>query len=293
MVALFIRSVFLLTFGFFAVSGTVFAQATATPTAVACVSAPTGIQIVLENPQPGDTLMSGTQVVMNGSAYDTGATTGSGIASVTVYLGDRDAGGLALGTATLGQPNPAASPGSQFANAGFTLRTAPLPNGSGARTIFVYARSIVGNAEAVLQVPIFLNTRPTPVRGQVPTPVVPPLPACTPVPAATPTVEATPTPLIPAAAAATATPTSRATPTPFSLPAPLPPAPAPNQPAAAPPAAPAAAGAQAPPVAVAPAQATAPRGGGVPSEVGLLVLGVGAAIVAGGLALHRRERQHR
>jgi len=109
-----------------AVSADTFAQAaTATPTltatvgaaatAVPCTTTPAGIQIVLENPSPGDTLPSGAQIVMNGIAYDTGSTSGPGISSVTIYLGARDAGGLALGTATLGLPNPAAPPNSRRA----------------------------------------------------------------------------------------------------------------------------------------------------------------------------------
>ena len=176
------------------------ATATATPaaaaaTAVPCVNTAQGVQILLGNPQPGDTLLTGVPVNMAGIAFDPASTSGSGITSVTVYLGDRDAGGLSLGTALLGQPNPQAAAGSQFATAGFTLRTPKIPNGSGGRTIFVYARSAITNVEAILQVPIFLNVAPTPVKGQVPTAVLPPPPACTPTPAvptATPTTVAAP-----------------------------------------------------------------------------------------------------
>jgi hypothetical protein len=271
---------------------TAFAQATATPTAtpVGCVTSTIGVHIELENPQPGDTLLSGNQVVINGIAFDTGSTSGPGIASVSVYLGARDAGGLSLGTAILGQPNPNVPAGSPLATAGFTLRTPALPSGSGGRSIFVYARSLVGNAEGVLEVPIFLNAAPTPVRGQVPTAVLPTPPPCTPTP--TPTTAATATPIPPAAApaaAATSTPTRPATSTPVP---PSAPAAAPPPAVAPPPAAPVPAAA-APPAAVAPttAQTTAPRGGGIPSEVGLLVLALGSVVVGGGLALRRRERK--
>ena len=72
-----------------------------TPTAIPCVVPKVGVQIILENPQPYDTLISGTQVVMNGVAYDTGATSGSGVSQVSLYLGSRDAGGMALGNALL------------------------------------------------------------------------------------------------------------------------------------------------------------------------------------------------
>lgn len=274
--------------------------ATATPTAtsgkptstpVPCAVTPIGIQLILENPSPGDTLISGTQVVMNGVAYDTGATTGTGISSVVAYLGARDAGGLALGTAQLGQPNPLAAAGSQFANAGFTLRTPALPNGSGARSIFVYARSLTGNAEVSLEVPIFLNVAPTPVRGQVPTPVLPPPPACTPTPTTAPTVEATATPVTPPVATTPVAPTASGpalTSTPVSAVA----KPAAATPATAATTAPTMEGTPAAVVAVAPTTAqTAPRGGGIPPLVGLGLLGLGAAIAAGGVALRRRERK--
>jgi hypothetical protein len=267
---------------------TVSAQAAPSPTPSGCVTTPVGVHIELENPQPGDTLLSGTQVVINGIAFDTGSTSGPGISSVTVYLGARDAGGLALGTALLGQPNPKAPAGSQFSTAGFTLRTATLPSGSGGRSIFVYARSSVGNAEGVLEVPVFLNAAPTPVRGQVPTAVLPTPVACTPTP--TPTTVPTATPVPPAVPAApvappTSTRVTLATSTPFPT---LPPITAAPPPAVPPPAA---APAPAAPAAVAPTQTTAPRGGGIPAELGLLILGVGTAVVGGGLALRRRERR--
>jgi hypothetical protein len=250
-----------------------------------------GVQIILENPQPYDTLISGTQVVMNGVAYDTGATSGSGVSQVSLYLGSRDAGGMALGNALLGQPNPLVPAGSQFATAGFSLRTPTLPQGTGGRSVFVYAKSTVGNAEGVLEVPIYLNVAPTPVKGQIPTPVLPTPAPCTPTPTSTPTSAPTSTPVpVQPVAPSTPLPTVPATPTPLSVvpPAAVPPA-APAVTAPSP--APAGAGAAAPAAAPAAAQTVAPRGGGVPSELGLIVLAVGAVIVGGGIALRRRERR--
>lgn len=292
--ALLLRTVIVL-FVFALTDGTAFAQATATPTStpsaapatpIPCALPPSGVVVMLENPSPGDTLLTGTQVVINGVAYDARSTAGPGIASVSIFLGARDAGGLSLGTATLGQPNPGAAAGSPLATAGFTLRTPALPSGSGARSLFVYARALQDNTEATLEVPIFLNSAPTPVRGQVPTPVLPTPVPCTPTPVPTSTSAPTNTP----APVSTNTPTRVATPTPLSLAAPPPPVAAPLPPAAPAPAAP---GAAAPPAAVAPttAQTTAPRGGGIPAEAGLVVLVAGAAIVAGGLSLGRRRRR--
>jgi hypothetical protein len=275
-----------------AATATATAAPTAAATAVPCTTTGQGVVLILSNPQPGDTLMTGTAVNMSGIAYDPASTSGSGISSVTVYLGARDAGGLALGTAALGQPNPQAPAGSQFATAGFTLRTPALPAGSGGRTIFAYARSAITNVEAIIQVPIFLNAAPTPVKGQVPTAVLPPPPACTPtpLPTATPTATSVPAPAAPAVAPPS-TPVRLPTPGPtLALVAPAPAAPAPAAPAAAPnpPAAAAAPPATAPATA---AQTTAPRGGGIPSEVGLALLTAGALVLGGGMALRRRQRR--
>jgi hypothetical protein len=223
---------------------------------------------------------------MNGIAYDTTATSGSGISQVSLYLGSRDAGGTALGNATLGQPNPQVPAGSQFANAGFTLRSPTLPSGSGGRSIFVYARSSVSSQEGVLEVPVYLNTAPTPVRNQIATPVLPTPAPCTPTPTATATSAPTSTP-VPAAPTTPPQPTAPAVPataTPLTVASPLP--------TLAPPVAPVPPVAS--PVAVTtpvPATAqTAPRGGGIPAELGLIVLAAGSAIVGGAMALRRRGR---
>jgi len=262
-------------------------QSGPTATAIPCVIPKVGVHIELENPAPYDTLISGTQININGIAYDTGATSGTGISSVSVYLGNRDAGGTALGNALLGQPNPQASAGSQFANAGFSLRTPALPSGNGGRTIYVYARSSVGNAEGVLQVPVYLNVAPTPVRGQVPTPVLPTPAPCTPTPTTVPTATATTAPAV--VATSTPAPALPATPTPLTVATLVPAVPvAPSAPSA--PVATSTPAAAVPGAAPAAAQTTAPRGGGIPSELGFIVLAVGVVIVGGGVALRRRER---
>ena len=238
------------------------AVAQTAPTAVPCVTAPRGVQIRLDNPSPGDVLQSGTPVVISGIAYDPAATGVPGISSVSVFLGDRDAGGTSLGNASIGQTVPGVPTGSALSTAGFSLRTSAIPQGNGARDLVVYAKSSVSNSEGVLSVPIYLNAAPTPVRGQVPTPVLTPPPACTPTPVPTNTATVTPTALPPTA---TPVPTvavvSTSTPVPPAVlpPAPIPAAPAPAAPA---PAAPAPAAPAPAPVAT---QPTAPRGGGIPA----------------------------
>lgn len=257
------------------------AQAAPTTTTT-CVSPPQGIVISIATPNPGDVLASNSNVVVSGVAYDTAATADPGIDRVSVYFGDRDAGGLFWGNALLGQPNPLAGSG-PLANAGFTLRSPTLPAGSGSRDIFFYAHSAISNKEASTSVPVYLGAAPTPVRGQVPTPVLPPPPACTPVPTPTPTN----TP-VPAAPAIPPAPTLAPT---VSLPPIVPPA-LPAAPTTAP-----AVIAQPVPTtapAVAPSTATtAPRGGGIPAGLGLAVLGVGGLIIGGGFLARRRERGER
>lgn len=259
--------------------------ATAVPTP-ACVIPPSGIIIDVSNPNPGASLSPGSSVIITGTAYDQASTSGSGISSVTAYLGSRDAGGIFLGNATLGQSSGGSGPA---ANAGFTLRSSTLPPGSGARSIFVYAQSSISGNTASTEVPLYLGPAPTAVKGVVPTAVLPPPPACTPTPTPAPTNTPTPVPPTPAPAVATSAPTAPLAPAtlaPTVLPtlAPL----ATTAPAEAP-----AAGAPAaatPASAVAPAAATtAPRGGGIPAELGLPLLAVGALVFGGGYALRRRK----
>jgi hypothetical protein len=260
--------------------------ATAVPTPT-CVVPPSGIIINVSNPNPGASLNPGGNVVITGTAYDQASTSGAGISSVTANLGSRDAGGIFLGNATLGQASGGAGPA---ANSGFTLRSTTLPSGSGSRSIFVYAQSSISNQTASVEIPVFLGPAPTAVKGQVPTAVLPPPPACTPTPTPAPTNTPTPTAVVaPATPAATAPPVAPAAPTlapTIALPtlAPLPTpavaeAPAPGQPAVA-----------SPVSAVAPSTATtAPRGGGIPAELGLPLLALGAIVFGGGYALRRRK----
>lgn len=265
--------------------------ATATPAPTpTCVVPPQGVVLQVSNPNPGASLSPGSNVVITGVAYDQTSQSGAGISSVTAYLGSRDAGGIFLGNAVLGQATGGSGP---VANAGFTIRSTTLPTGSGSRSIFVYAQSSVSNAQTSLEVPVFLGPPPTAVKGQVPTAVLPPPPACTPTPL--PTATAAPT-ATPAPAAPPVAPPSAATPAaPAAVPtlaptvalptlAPLP-TPAP---AAQPGAMPGAPGAT-PVSAVAPAATTAPRGGGIPAELGLPLLAAGALVFGAGYALRRRK----
>jgi pyruvate/2-oxoglutarate dehydrogenase complex dihydrolipoamide acyltransferase (E2) component len=253
---------------------------------------PSGIVVTIDSPGAGAELSPNGNVTVSGVAYDTTATGGAGIDRVSVFLGDRDAGGVFWGDATLGQPSPQL--GGDRTSAGYSRRSPTIPTGSGQRDIFVYARSSVSGREASTSIPVFLGTPPTPVRGQVPTAVVPQLPACTPtpVPTATPTNTPIPVPTFtPFPLNPTATPMPAAAAPAANPPAAEAPAPAPAPAAAPPAAAPAPAPAAPPPAAVGAAQGTAPRGGGIPPELGVLLLGAGAGVIGGGFALRRRERR--
>jgi hypothetical protein len=286
------------------VSGGLFAVATAAPLeqpapSATCTPA-TAIRIVLQNPTPFAELSSGSQITMSGMAYDPAATTGTGIDSVTVFLGAREGGGVFLGQATLGQPNPQSAP---VQNAGFTLRTNSFPSGSGQRTIFVYAHSSASNREANLQVPIFLGPAPTAGAGSTSTPTITPTPpTCTPVPSPTNTPAPPPPAATQAAAPAPAAaapagpgPAAAAQPTqpvlPTLPPAPLPPAEPPTPRPTSTPFVPRPAAT--PALVTGPATTTtvAPRGGGIPPELGLPLLAGGAATMLGALVLRRRERR--
>jgi hypothetical protein len=266
------------------VGGSAFAEPLAQP-APSCAVPPQGIVITIDVPNPGAVIPPGGNVVVSGTAYDTSSPAGPAIDRVSVFLGDRDAGGIFWGDATLQQATPQL--GGQLTAAGWSRRSPTIPLGSGSREIFAYAHSLFSGKEASTSIPVFLGAAPTAVRGQVPTPVPGPLPPCTPTPTPAPTATSTP---VPPPATATSAPTVAATlPPTVAVP---PPAPAPPPPAApaAPPAAPAPAAAP-PAVAPAAAQTTAPSGGGIPNEVGLLIVGIGASVLSGGFVLRRRDRR--
>jgi hypothetical protein len=137
------------------------APSPAPPPPTVIVIAPTpavvpGPYVAVSNPVPGDSLAVGG-LDMQGKAFDPSATPdqGSGIDRVQIFLEDRDRGGLHLADAHLGVPNPAAAPGSQFAQAGWEA-VVNLPNGL--HTLFIYARSSVTSKESSIQVPVHVGS---------------------------------------------------------------------------------------------------------------------------------------
>ena len=251
-----------------------------------CVVPPQGLVVTIDTPGPGAVLSPDSNVIVSGVAYDATSTSGPGVDRVTVFLGDRDAGGIFWGEATLGEPSPQL--GGNRTTAGYSRRSPSIPSGTGGRDIFVYARSATTGRETAASVPVFIGAAPTAVPGQVPTAAAAPLPVCTPTPTVAPTLAPTatavPVPTQPTLAPTAATILPAAPATVLSTAAPV----TPGLPATPPTAA---APATATPAAAAVTQTTAPRGGGVPVALGLLVFAAGAGIVGGGVALRRRERR--
>jgi len=99
------------------------------------------------NPQSGDLLPHG-KYVMQGLAFDRAAGAAGGVDRVSVFLGDRDAGGQLIGTGVLGQPT----------TDGFSA-TIDLSRSSGDQRLFVYARSAVTGSETSVNLPVKIANR--------------------------------------------------------------------------------------------------------------------------------------
>jgi hypothetical protein len=103
------------------------------------------LQLDVANPAPGSQVAA-SKLVVQGSAFDRDAQQGTGVDRVYATLDNRDTGGLGLGDATLGQPNPR----------DFTL-TADLTNDRGPHTLFVYAHSTASNQWVETAIPVAIG----------------------------------------------------------------------------------------------------------------------------------------
>ncbi len=147
--------------GLTAVAG---AQTTAPPTTAWPV-------LEVANPSAGTTLSSGDYII-SGNAYDPLATEGSGVSRVDVFLGDRDQGGLFLGSAVPGKDAiPDLTPGSPMAMRSFQL-TVNLPTTiTGGHDLIAYAYSAASGMVTTVSTPIYLAIEPTPMATPAPQPV--------------------------------------------------------------------------------------------------------------------------
>ncbi len=133
------------------VPGSIVPSTPATPSPVvtpmpATVTTPGAAQpITLEvaNPNPGDTLVSGAYV-LSGVARDPAALSGSGIDRISIFLDDRDHGGIDLLDVT-----PTSSK--------FTITVSLPASHLGAHNLVLYAHSAVSGGEASVSVPIALT----------------------------------------------------------------------------------------------------------------------------------------
>jgi hypothetical protein len=115
-------------------------------TALAQSQAQAGPTLIVENPNPGAMLTLG-KLEMQGMAFDPAATTGSGVDRVSVFLDNRDEGGIFLGDATLAAP----------ATVDWTLLTPVLKGTGDGHSLFVYARSAVTGDETVVKIPVTIG----------------------------------------------------------------------------------------------------------------------------------------
>ena len=106
------------------------------------------------NPSAGGLLPVG-DLIVEGQAFDPGASSGSGIDSVELFLDSRDSGGILLGS---GVPGNNGAPDRRT----FVI-TASIPsNANGGHDFVVYARSATTGEETVVSTPVFIGAAPTP-----------------------------------------------------------------------------------------------------------------------------------
>jgi hypothetical protein len=123
------------------------------------------------NPGPGALLPSG-DIVISGVAFDPAATEGAGVTRVDLFLGDRDQGGLYLGSAVPGEDvMQGLTPGSQAAMQSFQVKVLIPPTLTGGTDLRAYARSALTGDETVVSTPVYLAIAPTPMATPAAVPV--------------------------------------------------------------------------------------------------------------------------
>lgn len=115
----------------------------------------------IANPNPGDFVSVGGYVI-SGSASDPAATSGSGVARVDLFLGDRDSGGTILGTAV---------PGDGTTNPTFFTVKVTIPNLGRGIDFAAYAISAITGQETAVTFPVFVGAPPTRTSSATPTPI--------------------------------------------------------------------------------------------------------------------------
>jgi plastocyanin len=105
------------------------------------------IQLAVGNPSPGEQQVPHS-IVLNGTAMDETATSGTGISQIQAFLGNRDTGGRFLGTAFF--------PTSDIP--GLWTLPAFIPDDVfGGQNLFIYSMSSVSGQEAFIQLPVVVG----------------------------------------------------------------------------------------------------------------------------------------
>jgi len=124
------------------------APAAETTTPASNETATASIHLTVANPAPGDPTPQGAYMV-SGMAWDTTASSGAGVERVDFFLGDRDNGGLFLGSATPGTDMAEGAPTGSFT----TTLDFPSDSSNG-NTLYVYALSSVSGQEQMVTIPL-------------------------------------------------------------------------------------------------------------------------------------------
>jgi hypothetical protein len=127
--------------------------------------------VQINNPVPGGLVPSGN-IVISGVAYDPAATQGAGVSRVDLFLGDRDQGGLYLGSAVPGENAMLGlTPGSEAAEHSFQVTVKVPSTMSGGIDLRAYAYSALTGNTTMLATPIFIAIAPTPMATPAASPV--------------------------------------------------------------------------------------------------------------------------
>lgn len=116
------------------------------PSTVAATGPFCSIQLTVSNPTPGDQNVP-RGLMMSGIAFDRTAESGTGISHIQAFLGDRNLGGMLIGSALYTVGGPIGS---------WTLDANIPDNVTGGGSIFVYSLSSTTGQEASVAVPVII-----------------------------------------------------------------------------------------------------------------------------------------
>jgi hypothetical protein len=129
-------------------------------TTTAAVTAGSCPFLSVGNPNAGDSISEGDYVI-SGVAFDPVAPSGSGIARVDLFLGQRDEGGNFLGSTVPGiGDNPRAF-----------VKKVTIPDWNSGTTLSAYAISSVTGQQTAVVIPVIVGSPTRPQTGPTPTPL--------------------------------------------------------------------------------------------------------------------------